>query len=93
MSTLVGTSLYVVPSSVCALWSFAPVYSKYFPVVANEGQRIDIPDGCTLENRTLPVLQEYFMLAQRWSHALSGLLSGNLNMIVRLIFTPKSTVY
>ena len=32
-------------------------------VVANEGQRIDIPDGCVLENR---------------------LLSGNLNMIVRL---------
>jgi UTP--glucose-1-phosphate uridylyltransferase len=32
-------------------------------VVANEGQRIDIPDGCILENR---------------------LLSGNLNMIVRV---------
>ncbi|KAF8345956.1 UTP-glucose-1-phosphate uridylyltransferase [Amanita rubescens] len=32
-------------------------------VVANEGQRIDIPDGCVLENR---------------------LLSGNLNMIVRI---------
>ena len=32
-------------------------------VVANEGQRIDIPDGCVLENR---------------------LLSGNLNMIVRV---------
>ncbi|KAI0373394.1 UTP-glucose-1-phosphate uridylyltransferase [Pilatotrama ljubarskyi] len=32
-------------------------------IVANEGQRIDIPDGCVLENR---------------------LLSGNLNMIVRL---------
>ena len=33
-------------------------------IVANEGQRIDIPDGCVLENR---------------------LLSGNLNMIVRLV--------
>jgi UTP--glucose-1-phosphate uridylyltransferase len=32
-------------------------------IVANEGQRIDIPDGCVLENR---------------------LLSGNLNMIVRV---------
>jgi hypothetical protein len=32
-------------------------------IVANEGQRIDIPDGCILENR---------------------LLSGNLNMIVRV---------
>ena len=39
-------------------------------IVANEGQRIDIPDGCVLENR---------------------LLSGNLNMIVRvssLLSTP-----
>jgi UTP--glucose-1-phosphate uridylyltransferase len=33
-------------------------------IVANEGQRIDIPDGCVLENR---------------------LLSGNLNMIVRVM--------
>jgi UTP--glucose-1-phosphate uridylyltransferase len=32
-------------------------------IVANEGQRIDVPDGCVLENR---------------------LLSGNLNMIVRV---------
>ena len=39
-------------------------------VVANEGQRIDIPDGCILENR---------------------LLSGNLNMIVRVSF-PLSTI-
>ena len=36
-------------------------------VVANEGQRIDIPDGCILENR---------------------LVSGNLNLIVRVVFFP-----
>jgi hypothetical protein len=41
-------------------------------VVANEGQRIDIPDGCILENR---------------------LLSGNLNMIVRVSHTLTLTVY
>ena len=39
------------------------------PVVANEGQRIDIPDGCVLENR---------------------LLSGNLNMIVRALFSSPA---
>ena len=39
-------------------------------VVANEGQRIDIPDGCVLENR---------------------LLSGNLNMIVRALFSSPAT--
>lgn len=41
----------------------APIGLRLFTVVANEGQRIDIPDGCILENR---------------------LLSGNLNMIVRV---------
>lgn len=33
------------------------------PVIANEGERIDIPDGCILENRTLAVLRESFTLA------------------------------
>ncbi|KAJ4477035.1 UTP-glucose-1-phosphate uridylyltransferase [Lentinula edodes] len=31
----------------------APIDLRLFTVVANEGQRIDIPDGCILENRLL----------------------------------------
>jgi hypothetical protein len=41
-------------------------------IVANEGQRIDIPDGCILENR---------------------LLSGNLNMIVRVLSRPFMFIF
>jgi len=41
-------------------------------VVANEGQRIDIPDGCVLENR---------------------LLSGNLNMIVRVLSLLSTFIF
>ena len=53
MSTLVGTSLCVVPSSVGCLWVFHFLCpQRIFLVIANEGQRIDIPDGCILENRT-----------------------------------------
>jgi UTP--glucose-1-phosphate uridylyltransferase len=49
---------------------FSPIFffvNVVIAVVANEGQRIDIPDGCILENR---------------------LLSGNLNMIVRVVVLP-----
>ena len=46
-------------------------------VVANEGQRIDIPDGCILENSKPARLPFKSVL----SHS-AGLLSGNLNMIV-----------
>ena len=44
---------------------FLYALSGYLLVVANEGQRIDIPDGCILENRTLGTnLGEiYFTLA------------------------------
>ena len=53
-------------------FSFACFDLRFSSVVANEGQRIDIPDGCILENR---------------------LLSGNLNMIVRVFaairFSPQ----
>lgn len=49
-------------------------------VVANEGQRIDIPDGCVLENST-SICPVFRYLAHRTSSA--GLLSGNLTMTVR----------
>jgi len=50
-------------------------------IVANEGQRIDIPDGCILENRTYFCVHTTFVFANSGD---LGLLSGNLNMIVRL---------
>ena len=49
-------SLFVELLSVCDLWTSILVWSfilTRFAVVANEGQRIDIPDGCILENRLL----------------------------------------
>ncbi|KAL0956443.1 hypothetical protein HGRIS_002591 [Hohenbuehelia grisea] len=50
-------------------------------VVANEGQRIDIPDGCVLEN-SKPFHADHGMSSQQSSLFFpSGLLSGNLNMI------------
>ncbi|KAH7888416.1 UTP-glucose-1-phosphate uridylyltransferase [Phlebopus sp. FC_14] len=46
-------------------------------VVANEGQRIDVPDGCVLENRK----SRFHPLVTQLSWGFEGLLSGNLNMI------------
>ena len=55
MCTLDATSHFVEPWSVriffcCFLVCYWPLVAI---VVANEGQRIDIPDGCILENRLL----------------------------------------
>ena len=53
-------------------------------VVANEGQRIDIPDGCILENsKSLLSYTNGISLIAPFPR--TGLLSGNLNMIVRII--------
>lgn len=91
MSTLAGTSLYVVPSSVGSFWvCYLYTLNGQCLVVANEGQRIDIPDGCILENRTLAVFRNVSYLLTMF---LQGLLSGNLNMIVRLIFPWNFCVY
>lgn len=51
MSTLAVTWLYAELSSVRA-FHITALYQplNYTQVVANEGQRIDIPDGCVLEN-------------------------------------------
>lgn len=54
--TVIGKHIFMVAMGVTHCLSI---------VVANEGQRIDIPDGCILENR---------------------LVSGNLNLIVRVLY-------
>ncbi|KAJ7346762.1 UTP-glucose-1-phosphate uridylyltransferase [Mycena albidolilacea] len=46
-------------------------------VIANEGQRIDIPDGCILENRKSPKVRN----PNSRCSSPPGLLMGNLNMI------------
>lgn len=56
MCTLAGTSLSGELSSVCSNLCGGDSELNHrvlLPVVANEGQRIDIPDGCILENRLL----------------------------------------
>jgi len=58
-----------------------------FLVIANEGQHIDIPDGCILENRTLSA--QHLLILNYFDH-FTGLVSGNLNMIVSfLIFLVR----
>jgi UTP--glucose-1-phosphate uridylyltransferase len=47
------------------------------PVIANEGQRIDIPDGCILENRKSSKVRN----PNSRCSSPAGLLMGNLNMI------------
>ena len=53
-------------------------------VIADEGQRIDIPDGCVLENRAVQVF--FHLLPSLDDNSLFfffvGLVSGSLNMIV-----------
>jgi UTP--glucose-1-phosphate uridylyltransferase len=47
--TLRGTVISASPSAPCTKFSLTEI----FTVAADEGQRIDIPDGCILENRLL----------------------------------------
>ncbi|KAF7790394.1 hypothetical protein EIP86_001349 [Pleurotus ostreatoroseus] len=49
-------------------------------IVANEGQRIDLPDGCVLENRKRHRFQ-FPMSKSDVFTSLAGLVSGNLNLI------------
>ena len=54
MFASVETSLFVALSLVCRLGFYStPKRLIQIPVVANEGQKIDIPDGCILENSGL----------------------------------------
>jgi hypothetical protein len=48
------------------------MYCLFCPVVANEGQRIDIPDGCILENRLLSgnlsmIVSSYICFARQFT--------------------------
>jgi hypothetical protein len=83
MSTLGAMLLCAALSSVRILYFSLCFVAQSHSVVANEGQRIDIPDGCILENRTSSTnIQAVF------TYSFAGLLSGNLNMIVRRL--PRS---
>jgi hypothetical protein len=55
-------------------------------VVANEGQRIDLPDGVVLEN------SEYFRSIKevQANDLVIGLVSGNLNLIVSAALSSSS---
>ena len=52
-------------------------------VLASNGQRIDIPDGCIFENRE-PLHSPVIMNGCGDNYFASGLLSGNLNVTVGL---------
>lgn len=51
-------------------------------VVANEGQRIDIPDGCVLENSAFMSISFLTCTVLTRTAIHQGLLSGNLTMTV-----------
>jgi hypothetical protein len=57
-----------------------------FAVVANEGQRIDIPDGCILENR---LLSGNLNMIVRFRHSLIRILNRtDLSPGIVINFTP-----
>jgi len=58
------------------------MFTDAYSVVANEGQRIDIPDGCILENRQYYEGFFRFVRPADIVMTFAGLVSGNLNMIV-----------
>jgi len=58
------------------------IFTDAYSVVANEGQRIDIPDECILENRQYYEGFFRFVRPADIVMTFAGLVSGNLNMIV-----------
>lgn len=73
-----------------------------FTVVANEGQRIDIPDGCILENRLLsgnlnmivsPISHECIILSNLLMTFVGAVIPFSLTLYHRFVEEGKQNTY